>query len=168
MANIKEIAFEEQEIYASLVHEALCCLVHSVLFLRNPDGIRPEDCECVQLYPLVYVKIGGPDADVLIKEKVSSFLNSLIQISPTTKKGTFVISFFERRPIRKFLIINDEERVHFERWKFPMIINDDIPMGNDEYQFEGRRRAYDAQREEIEKRMFRIVEVSKFQCHEKL
>ena len=57
--NSKEVALEEIELHRSLLDEGLSALLHSIIFIRAPCGVKPEDTRCKLLEPLVYARCGS-------------------------------------------------------------------------------------------------------------
>lgn len=61
--NIKEISLEEVELQASFVDEGVSALLHTILFVRAPNVVKPEDYVCQRLAPLTFAKCGPSDVD---------------------------------------------------------------------------------------------------------
>ena len=57
--NLKEVTLEEIELHRSVLEEGLSSLLHSIIFVRAPSGVRPEEHRCAILEPLVYAKCSG-------------------------------------------------------------------------------------------------------------
>ena len=113
--NLKEMTLPELELHDSLVEEGLRCLLHTILFVRSPGSVRPQDSHCALLAPLTYAKCGVPDVDTTVNNAIIAFQRSLISVSPTNFRGTIVISFFETRPTKSFLgWMKNTEKVYFE------------------------------------------------------
>ena len=68
MSNIKEFKLDEFEIHVSWLEEAISCLLHTILFLRNPKKVTPSDISCSLLAPLTYTTCGMKTIDVDIKK----------------------------------------------------------------------------------------------------
>ena len=45
--SIKEIVLDEIEVHISLLEEAVSCILHTILFLRSPKKITPDDYSCM-------------------------------------------------------------------------------------------------------------------------
>jgi hypothetical protein len=75
--------------------------------------------------------------------------------------GVIILSFFEKREVNNFFgIMKTQEKVHFERWKIPILVNQDtLPRTVDEASDLSRARVYDSARQQIKQRMFNIFEV---------
>jgi autophagy-related protein 101 len=54
--NLKEVSLEEMELHANLLDEGLSSLLHTILFVRAPGPVRPQDAHCQKLAPLTYAK----------------------------------------------------------------------------------------------------------------
>ena len=54
--NILEVNLDEMELHSTLYEEALACLLHTILFVRAPGPVKPEDAHCTRLAPLTYAK----------------------------------------------------------------------------------------------------------------
>jgi hypothetical protein len=46
--NIKEITLDEVELNSVFVEEGVSALLHTILFVRSPNLVKPEDCHCVR------------------------------------------------------------------------------------------------------------------------
>ena len=46
--NIKEITLDEIELNSVFVEEGLSALLHTILFVRAPNLVKPEDHNCVR------------------------------------------------------------------------------------------------------------------------
>eukprot|EP01041_Mallomonas_annulata_P004450 gene4450-8864_t len=154
------MSLAEMELHSSLVEEGLTCLLHSILFVRAPGPVRPVDSHCSRLAPLTFAKCGVPDIDIAVKDAIESFQLSLHRIGPTNSKGLVVLSFYEKRSNRGFFgLMNNEEKVYFERWKIPVVVNDDIlHRCGDESDILELQRIYDSGRYQVQQRMMTIIE----------
>jgi hypothetical protein len=54
--NVNEIVLDEIELNISFLDEAVSCLLHTILFLRHPSKVTPEDQACILLAPLTFAK----------------------------------------------------------------------------------------------------------------
>ena len=54
--NVKEVSLREMELHADLYEEGLSCLLHTILFVRAPGPVRPQDAHCQKIAPLTYAK----------------------------------------------------------------------------------------------------------------
>mmetsp|Transcript_12024 Transcript_12024/g.12088 ORF Transcript_12024/g.12088 Transcript_12024/m.12088 type:complete len:202 (+) Transcript_12024:140-745(+) len=157
--NLKEILLGEMELHSSIVEDGLTCLLHSILFVRAPGPVRPVDSHCSSLEPLTFAKCGVPDIDKAVKDAIESFQLSLCRVSPNNSKGVVVLSFYEKRSSRGFFgLTNNEEKVYFERWKIPVIVNDEVFRPDDINDKIELKRIRDFGREQIQQRMMTIIE----------
>lgn len=105
-----------------------------------------------------------------VTEAISQFKKSLVQVGPGLSRGVVVLSFFEKRENKGFFgMLTTQEKVYFERWRFPILVNEN-PMessggggtGSHSHQSasnrEYRHRVYETAREEIKQRMLCIFE----------
>ena len=65
--NIKEITLDEVELNNVFIDEGISALLHTILFVRAPNLVKPEDCHCTRLAPLTYAKCGPYDVDQTVK-----------------------------------------------------------------------------------------------------
>lgn len=157
--NLKEISLPEIELHSSLVEEGLNSLLHTILFVRAPGPVRPIDSHCARLAPLTFAKCGVSDIDVAVHEAIQNFRFSLVKVGPTNSKGIVILSFYEKRAQRGFFgLVNNEEKVYFERWKIPVVVNDDNLEVGDESDVLELQRVYESGRNQIQQRMMTILE----------
>ena len=123
----------ELELSSHQVRESLQMLLHSILFLRAPGPIAPTDV-CCEHFSFSYSKIGKvDDVDRQIDSAVADFLRSLVPIGPELSKGTVSLTFFERRVSKAFLgLVSTEERVVWEVWHLPLLVNSTPRPVNDD------------------------------------
>ncbi|GMI37114.1 hypothetical protein TeGR_g13466 [Tetraparma gracilis] len=114
----------ESELPLFLARESLSLLLHSLLFLRAPGPVLPSSVACPNL-ALSYSKIGRvEDVDRQVAGAIDSFLGALTPIGPELSKGVLSLSFFERRVSKAFLgLVSTEERVVWEAWSLPLLVN---------------------------------------------
>ena len=65
--NIKELCIEELELQSNFIEEGVSALLHTILFVRAPNLVKPEDHSCRTLAPLTYAKCGPSDVDQTVK-----------------------------------------------------------------------------------------------------
>lgn len=77
------------------------------------------------------------------------------------------LSFFEKRENKGFFgLLNSEEKVYFERWRIPVLVNENpLPRGLDTSSEIARTRIYDTARDQVKERMLSIFEVCSFLMH---
>lgn len=126
--NLKEIVIEEIELHHRYVNEGLSALLHTILFVRAPNLVKPEDHQCIELSPLIFAKCGPNDVDESVKRAIFNLNQLLTPVGPHLSKATIVLSFFEHRETKGFFgLISNHEKVYFERWRIPVIINE-LPL----------------------------------------
>lgn len=166
--NLKEITVEELELHDALVDEGIAAIVHTILFLRAPNIVKPEDHVCERLAPLRYAKCGPIDVDDTVAEVVQTLRSSLTSVGPHLSKGIVLVSFFERREVKGFFgLVSNQENVYFERWRIPVVV-DQRPLlaFNPQYhpQTHGaaadheRRHLFDTARDIVHRRLITILE----------
>jgi hypothetical protein len=123
--NLKEVSLEEMELHESLLTEGLSALIHTILFLRAPNLVKPEDHICDRLAPIVYAKCGPTDVDATVNEAIEGLQASLTSVGPFLSKGIILLSFFEKREMKGFFgLVSRFENVYFERWRIPVLVNE--------------------------------------------
>jgi hypothetical protein len=123
--NLKEVSLEEMELHESLLTEGLSALIHTILFLRAPNLVKPEDHICDRLAPIVYAKCGPSDVDATVNEAIEGLQASLTSVGPFLSKGIILLSFFEKREMKGFFgLVSRFENVYFERWRIPVLVNE--------------------------------------------
>ena len=122
--NLKEITLDEIELHEALLEEGASALVHTILFLRAPNIVKPMDHVCERLAPLRYAKCGPSDVDEEVTAVVHALRQSLTPVGPYLAKGMILCSFFERRETKGFFgLVSNHENVYFERWLIPVVVD---------------------------------------------
>jgi hypothetical protein len=114
-----------------------------------------------------YDRCGVEDVDTRVNDTITNFKRSVIAVGPKLSRGVIYLSFYEKRETKGiFGFLSSEEKVHFERWKIPVLINESpIPRGNDAASEINRARLYESTREQIKSRMMIIFEVNTLLLH---
>jgi len=127
----------ELELATGQVREALQCILHTILFIRSPGSVVPQDVEC-DGFDLTYTRIASPlpgnscqsstgmhtNVEKKVDDAIESFLRSLSQIGPELMSGCLVLSFFERRASKQlFGLVTHEERLVWEQWILRVVVN---------------------------------------------
>eukprot|EP00540_Astrosyne_radiata_P019184 CAMPEP_0116869730 /NCGR_PEP_ID=MMETSP0418-20121206/27919_1 /TAXON_ID=1158023 /ORGANISM="Astrosyne radiata, Strain 13vi08-1A" /LENGTH=163 /DNA_ID=CAMNT_0004505853 /DNA_START=157 /DNA_END=648 /DNA_ORIENTATION=+ len=135
--NCKEHHLPELELATGQVREALQCILHTILFIRSPGTVAPQDVEC-EGFDITYARIASDasvasappstamdnQVDKKVDDSIESFLQSLSQIGPELMSGCLTLSFFERRASRQlFGLVSHEERVVWEQWILRIVVN---------------------------------------------
>ena len=122
--NLKEITLDEIELHEALLEEGASALIHTILFLRAPNIVKPMDHVCERLAPLRYAKCGPSDVDDEVTAVVHALRQSLTSVGPYLSKGMIICSFFERRETKGFFgLVSNQENVYFERWLIPVVVD---------------------------------------------
>ena len=131
--NCQEAHLPELELSTCQVREALQCLLHTILFVRAPGPVTPYDCDC-ENFNLTYSKIGKiEDVDRQVDESIEKFMLSLKPIGPELSRGDISLSFFERRVTKQlFGLVSNEERIIWEVWNIPVLVNSTPRPVNDD------------------------------------
>lgn len=137
--NHKEHTLGELELRPLHAKEALQCMLHSILFLRAPNVVRPREVHCKHLR-LSYAKLERPSSssssssssggsslarvDEVVDSAIDACLRNLTPAGPKLNKGRLILTFYERRRTQSFFrLIQNEERVVFEEWVIPFLID---------------------------------------------
>ena len=135
--NLKEITLDEIELHEALLEEGASALVHTILFLRAPNIVKPMDHVCERLAPLRYAKCGPSDVDEEVTAVVNALRQSLTPVGPYLAKGMIICSFFERRETKGFFgLVSNQENVYFERWLIPVVVDQrslSTPSGHNQH-----------------------------------
>lgn len=122
--NLKEVSIDELELHNYFIEEGVSSLLHTILFVRAPNFVKPEDYNCKRLSPLTFAKCGPVDVDQTVKVAIDVLLKVQIPVGPNLSKGVILLSFFERRVVKGYFgLTSHEEKVYFERWKIPILAN---------------------------------------------
>lgn len=80
--NCKEHNLPELELATGQVREALQCILHSILFIRSPGPVTPQDTE-LEFFQFNYTKIANEaKIEKRVDDAIEAFLRSLSQIGP--------------------------------------------------------------------------------------
>ncbi|EWM26011.1 Autophagy-related protein 1010 family protein [Nannochloropsis gaditana] len=134
--NHKEHVLGELELRPLHTKEALQCLLHSIIFLRAPNIVRPREVHCRHLR-LSYPKVERPTSsssssspfsvariDEVVDSALDACLRNLTPAGPNLSRGHLVLTFYERRQTLSFFrLIQNEERVVFEEWIIPFLVD---------------------------------------------
>lgn len=173
--NIKELCLDEIELNEYFLEEGISALLHTILFVRAPNAVQPEDHKCARLAPLTYAKCGPQDIDQNVSEAVVMLNKSKAPVGPTIQKGIILLSFYEHREKEAlFGWIHSKEKVYFERWKIPIVVDerafpqksssvatdgDDGQMATESVASVERQHMYSHARNQVQQRLLAILEV---------
>ena len=98
-------------------------------------------------------------------EAIEMLIKSKSMVGPELSKGVILLTFFEKRESKSFFIIRNEEKVCFERWKIPILINEQDfakkPFTSPDQTIEiERQNIFDNARLQIQKRILFILETA--------
>jgi hypothetical protein len=76
--------------------------------------------------------IASEEVDDSVQCAIKTMINSsLTVIGPHLYKGILIISFFENRSSKGFFgLVNNNEKIVFERWKIPILVNENVIPNN--------------------------------------
>lgn len=121
MSNFIEHQLPELELATNQVREALQCILHTILFIRAPGPVIPQDVHCCEGLDLTYTRIASSSSsldnsgsnrqlsssshnnnknsnvDLQVNNAIEDFLKNLSQVGPELLQGNLTLSFFERR-----------------------------------------------------------------------
>lgn len=167
--NIKEITLDEIELQSSFIEEGISALLHTILFVRAPNQVKPEDYICQRLAPLTFARCGSSDVDKAVKDALELLDKTRTPVGPNLSKSIVLLTFFEKREIKGFFgLLSNQEKVCFERWKIPVVVNEHpIPsksnhrehMDYDSINFE-RQHIFDHARNQVQARILTILETA--------
>ena len=80
--NCKEHNLPELELATGQVREALQCILHTILFIRSPGPVTPQDVD-LEGFDFTYTRIANEmKIEKRVDDAIESFLRSLSQIGP--------------------------------------------------------------------------------------
>ena len=80
--NCKEHHLPELELATGQVREALQCVLHTILFIRSPGPVTPQDVD-LEGFDFTYARIANEiKIEKRVDDAIESFLRSLSQIGP--------------------------------------------------------------------------------------
>lgn len=171
--NCKEHHLPELELATGQVREALQAILHTILFIRSPGPVAPQDVHC-EGFDMTYTRIANDSSqsstaialgsggipsvsssvmsennnyflDKKVDDSIENFLKSLIQIGPELLSGCLTLSFFERRASKQlFGLVSHEEKVIWEQWIMHIVVNNTPrPVNDDKASIMERQRIQD-------------------------
>ena len=192
--NLKEVTLEELELPHSILKEGISALLHTLLFLRAPNQIKPCD-SFVPGLGLSYLKCGNglqglssssssssssqqdfipviasEEVDESVVLALKCMMNCLTAVGPNLYRSVLILSFYEFRETKGFFgLINNNEKVVFERWKIPILVNENssVPSNtitNPNLSITPSQEILLA-REQIQLRLLYIIEVASYVDH---
>lgn len=119
--NLQEHTLDAMLLRPFEVKEALRCVLHTIIFSRSLGPVEPFEVQS-ELFDVTYVRNGTTDADKTVELAIEKFATSTNIFNSGTSKGQLVLSFFERRKTTSFFGSEREEKVQWERWIIPVIV----------------------------------------------
>lgn len=157
--NALEHVLPELELATHQVREALQCLLHTIIFLRAPGPVTPHDAHC-EGFNLTYVRTTptGSTEERRTNEGVETFMRSLSQVGPELLQGRLTLSFFERRRAQK-LFWSHEEKIVWEQWTIPVLVNNTPrPVNDDKASVIERQRTQDTAEGMLRQAMLKVFD----------
>ena len=137
------------EVAVSQMKEVLKIVMHSIIFQRalGEYGFRDTESE---LFDVSYVRCNSRLIDLKVEGYAEEFSKALEQRQWGDEKGhvQFCVSFFERREHPgAFGLFRSEEKVTWERWNIPLVVQQpDVHRSQGNSDAERRRRQMDLER----------------------
>lgn len=101
--------------------EALRCILHTIIFGRSLGPVEPLEVQS-ELFDVTYVRNGTIRADKTVELAIEKFTTSMKFFNNGTSKGQIVLSFFEKQKTTSFFGTERDEKVQWERWVIPVIV----------------------------------------------
>ena len=147
--NLKEVTLEELELPLSILKEGISAILHTLLFLRAPNQIKACD-SFVPGLGLSYLKCGNglqglitssqqdfipvvasEEVDESVILALKCMTNCLTPVGPNLYRSVLILSFYESRNTKAFFgFMNNNEKVVFERWRIPILVNENTSVPN--------------------------------------
>jgi len=125
MANNVQHLLDVVEVDNTQARDALRAVLHTILFTRALGHVEPGQVTPTNFPNLSYATCGDSGIDKSVEDAIDTFLASLQLVGPDLVRGELVLSFYDTRKRAGFLGIGaaKEDKVHWERWVIPMIVN---------------------------------------------
>ncbi|KAK9285151.1 hypothetical protein L1049_024336 [Liquidambar formosana] len=108
VCQLKELEVEHFEI-----REVLRCILHSIVFHRALNLVRPKDVD-LDLFEITYVQCGDVELEKKIDEKIDQFI-AWVEKHPN-KKSQICLSFYELKNKQATWFTQKIERLYWEQW----------------------------------------------------
>lgn len=158
--NVREIVLEELECHVSLLEEAISCLLHTILFLRNPKKVTPEDCSCQLLAPLTYARCGQANVASDVRKAIEMLNITMTNIGPKLSRGVLTLNYLQHREKSGFFGFTSlTEKVYYEKWRISVVVSHAAFLSSRDAAGEiERERARDSCRNQLQLRMLHIFQ----------
>mmetsp|Transcript_23318 Transcript_23318/g.65545 ORF Transcript_23318/g.65545 Transcript_23318/m.65545 type:complete len:209 (+) Transcript_23318:197-823(+) len=120
--NAQQHVLEEIEVEQFQIKEVLRCLLHTILFTRALGPVTPTEYES-DLFDICYARCGSIEVDKTVEEGVQRLIESLEPVGPDLARGSLVLSFYENRKKSFLGLTSSTERVFWEQWTVPVLVN---------------------------------------------
>ena len=164
--NVTLHSLTELEVPQGAVKEALRAVLHSILFSRALGPVTALEQRSPILGNFCYVKCGdvrgrsSVQIDKTVEESIEQFCHSLSPVGPELARGRLVLSFYERRTRKTFLGMSTKEKVYWEQWSIPVLVNcTPRATGDNAGAALERERTIETAREAVTSTIFHIVEL---------
>ncbi|KAF8818151.1 hypothetical protein IE077_002136 [Cardiosporidium cionae] len=130
MNNCEELRCPQLQLGLRYLREALQCIVHTIIFARSISSastVRQPIEECCEQLDIWYLKNVDPKISAEVESKILSFTSGFQAMLERgiTRQAQFSISFYELYEKPGFIsFIPVEEKVYFEVWHVPVLVND--------------------------------------------
>ena len=124
MSNCVEHLLGEVAVSAPLVRELVGAVLHTILFCRAPGPCRPSTGHA-EHFGVAFARCSDLSITRAVDTAVDQLLTGkLVAAGPELSKGGLVLSFFERRTTTAlFGLVSNEERVVWEQWVLPVLVD---------------------------------------------
>jgi len=122
--NTQRYALPEVEVSIENLGDAVRAILHSILLTRALGEVTPRAGKCKHYPTLGYAKCG--DADVEVENLVERVKRESERkpVGPDLTRVDIIVAFFERREKTGLLgLVSSEERVYWEQWIVPLVVN---------------------------------------------
>lgn len=109
----------ETELSRQGFEEAVKAIIHTIIFGRWPTEVRPIEVGLGSL-PISFAIVG--EARKLVNDSLAELSDSLLPAGPELLKGSVTLTLFKRRA-NKVVFWSYEERVVWEEWVIPILVN---------------------------------------------
>lgn len=123
--------FDPQEVERFQASEVLRCLLHTILFHRVLGATEPEHVVS-ELFDVGYAKANAAAADKLVEDAVQLFGSvQHTRVSPSAFRGEIALRFYEKRVKRILGFTSSAEKLVWEEWRVPLIVDTTPRTGGD-------------------------------------
>ena len=84
----------------------------------------------MELFDITYVRCGDIVVDKQVEEAIEKLSTSLEIVGPDLSRGQLLLSFYEIQKKKSFLGMISEEKIYWEQWVIPVLVNT-VPRSKD-------------------------------------